>query len=142
LCHFSIPYHVYYHCRSRSRRNRSRSRIALRLRFRPNDAAPCGSGYATLLQSVGTTKILQIKSFIISCTIRLTSVAEPQHFYAAPDLDKNFDAAPALVPTLLYTKPTCKQAKSARWVWQIFLLISFDLNWYKVNRKVRNINSL
>jgi hypothetical protein len=45
LCHFSIPNYVYYHCRSRSRR--SRSRTALRLR--PNDAAPCGSGFATLL---------------------------------------------------------------------------------------------
>jgi hypothetical protein len=42
-----------------------------------------------------------------------TSVAEPHHFYAAPALDsalgKNFDAAPdpaapALAPTLLYSK--------------------------------------
>jgi hypothetical protein len=37
------------------------------------------------------------------------SVAEPHHFYAAPALGKNFDAAPApaalaLAPTLLYSK--------------------------------------
>jgi hypothetical protein len=30
------------------------------------------------------------------------SVAEPHHFFAAPALGKNFDAAPA--PTLLYSK--------------------------------------
>jgi hypothetical protein len=38
----------------------------------------------------------------------LSSVAEPHHFYAAPALalapGKNFDAAPAPVPTLLYSK--------------------------------------
>jgi hypothetical protein len=39
-----------------------------------------------------------------------TSVAEPHHFYAAPALGKNFDAAPAApaapapAPTLLYSK--------------------------------------
>jgi hypothetical protein len=34
----------------------------------------------------------------------LSSVAEPHHFYAAPAPGKNFDAAPALAPTLLYSK--------------------------------------
>jgi hypothetical protein len=43
LCHFFIPNHVKYHLSNRSRR----CRIALRLR--PNDAAPCGSGSATLV---------------------------------------------------------------------------------------------
>jgi hypothetical protein len=39
-----------------------------------------------------------------------SSVAEPHNFYAAPG--KNFDAAPAPAPTLLYSKPTfCKQTK-------------------------------
>jgi hypothetical protein len=33
-----------------------------------------------------------------------TSVAEPHHFYAAPAPGKNFDAAPAPAPTLLYSK--------------------------------------
>jgi hypothetical protein len=36
-----------------------------------------------------------------------TSVAEPHHFYAAPALIKNFDAAPdpaAPAPTLLYSQ--------------------------------------
>jgi hypothetical protein len=38
-----------------------------------------------------------------------TSVAEPNHFYAAPAPGKNFDAAPALaapapVPTQMYCK--------------------------------------
>jgi hypothetical protein len=32
------------------------------------------------------------------------SVAEPHHFYAAPAPGKNFDAAPAPTPTLLYSK--------------------------------------
>jgi hypothetical protein len=32
------------------------------------------------------------------------SVAEPHHFYAAPAPGKNFDAAPAPAPTLLYIK--------------------------------------
>jgi hypothetical protein len=32
------------------------------------------------------------------------SVAEPHHFYAAPAPGKNFDAAPAAAPTLLYSK--------------------------------------
>jgi hypothetical protein len=41
---------------------------------------------------------------IISCRLipLLTSVVEPQYFDAAPG--KNFDAAPALAPTLLYSK--------------------------------------
>jgi hypothetical protein len=37
----------------------------------------------------------------------ITSVAEPHHFYAAPDPCRNFDAAPAApapAPTLLYSK--------------------------------------
>jgi hypothetical protein len=37
----------------------------------------------------------------------LCSVAEPHHFYAAPAPGKKFDAAPAapaLAPTLLYSK--------------------------------------
>jgi hypothetical protein len=39
----------------------------------------------------------------LQCTgIMYGSVAEPHHFYAAPALGKNFDAAPA--PTLLYSK--------------------------------------
>jgi hypothetical protein len=33
-----------------------------------------------------------------------SSVAEPHHFYAAPAPGKNFDAAPAPAPTLLYRK--------------------------------------
>jgi hypothetical protein len=32
------------------------------------------------------------------------SVAEPHHFYAAPAPGENLDAAPALAPTLLYSK--------------------------------------
>jgi hypothetical protein len=39
-----------------------------------------------------------------------TSVAEPHHFYAAPDPGKNFDAAPAPAPTLLNSK-----AKFLKW---------------------------
>jgi hypothetical protein len=35
------------------------------------------------------------------------SVAEPHHFYAAPVPGKNFDAAPAPAPTLLYSKAKC-----------------------------------
>jgi hypothetical protein len=36
--------------------------------------------------------------------IRLTSVAEPHSFYAAPAPSENFDAAPAApAPTLLYS---------------------------------------
>jgi hypothetical protein len=34
----------------------------------------------------------------------IASVAEPHHFYAAPAPGKNFDAAPALAPTLPYGK--------------------------------------
>jgi hypothetical protein len=33
-----------------------------------------------------------------------TSVAESHHFYVAPAPGKNFDAAPAPAPTLLYSK--------------------------------------
>jgi hypothetical protein len=33
-----------------------------------------------------------------------SGVAEPHHFYAAPAPGENFDAAPALAPTLLYSK--------------------------------------
>jgi hypothetical protein len=33
-----------------------------------------------------------------------SSVAEPHHLYAAPAPGKNFDAAPAPAPTLLYSK--------------------------------------
>jgi hypothetical protein len=34
-----------------------------------------------------------------------TSVAEPHHFYAAPALENNFDAAPvAPAPTILYSR--------------------------------------
>jgi hypothetical protein len=33
-----------------------------------------------------------------------SSVAEPHNFYATPALGKNFDAAPAPAPTLLYKK--------------------------------------
>jgi hypothetical protein len=32
------------------------------------------------------------------------SVAEPHHFHVAPAPGKNFDAAPALAPTLFYSK--------------------------------------
>jgi hypothetical protein len=32
----------------------------------------------------------------------ITIVAEPHHFYAVPASGKNFDAAPAPAPTLLY----------------------------------------
>jgi hypothetical protein len=49
LCHFLIPNYVEYHSRRRSRRSRSRIALRLRLWLRPNDAAPCGSGSATLL---------------------------------------------------------------------------------------------
>jgi hypothetical protein len=36
--------------------------------------------------------------------VLLSSVAEPHHLYAAPAPGKNFDAAPAPAPTLLYSK--------------------------------------
>jgi hypothetical protein len=36
--------------------------------------------------------------------ILFSSVAEPHHFYAPPAPGKNFDAAPAPAPTLLYSK--------------------------------------
>jgi hypothetical protein len=36
--------------------------------------------------------------------IAVNSVAEPHHFYAATAPGKNFDAAPAPAPTLLYSK--------------------------------------
>jgi hypothetical protein len=41
------------------------------------------------------------------CSEGFSCVAEPHHFYAAPAPGKNFDAAPAApapVPTLLYSK--------------------------------------
>jgi hypothetical protein len=41
-------------------------------------------------------------TFLCSLYTVSDSVAEPHHFYAAPALGKNFDAAPA--PTLLYSK--------------------------------------
>jgi hypothetical protein len=44
LCHFSIPNHVLYHCRSRSH-------IALRLRLRPKDAAPAPQHWFQSLQN-------------------------------------------------------------------------------------------
>jgi hypothetical protein len=37
------------------------------------------------------------------------SVAEPHHFDAAPVPGSNFDAAPAPVPTLLYSMPTFRK---------------------------------
>jgi hypothetical protein len=45
-------------------------------------------------------------TFLKRCsdTLIKTSVAEPHHFYAAPAPGKNFDAAPAPAPTLLYSK--------------------------------------
>jgi hypothetical protein len=53
-------------------------------------------------------KIMNNNKFIFTATGTsiLGSVAEPHHFYAAPDPGKNFDAAPAPVPasTLLYSK--------------------------------------
>jgi hypothetical protein len=36
--------------------------------------------------------------------IGITSVADPHHFYAAPAPGKNFDAAAAPAPSLLYSK--------------------------------------
>jgi hypothetical protein len=60
----------------------------------------------TVLQSciifMRKEKIMRYSPISLACTVPyvLNSVAEPHHFYAAPD--KNFDAAPA--PTLLYTK--------------------------------------
>jgi hypothetical protein len=41
---------------------------------------------------------------VITIKILKFSVAEPHHFYAAPAPGKNFDAAPAPAPTLLYSK--------------------------------------
>jgi hypothetical protein len=41
----------------------------------------------------------RVFNFLVFC-----SVAEPHHFYAAPAPGKNFDAAPAPAPTLLYSK--------------------------------------
>jgi hypothetical protein len=83
LCHFSMPNPVKYHCRSR--RNWSRSRIALRLRLRPNDAAPCGSGSGSA--------ILFVQCMCCGDAPFLCR-SDPK----AP--------APALAPTLLYSKPT------------------------------------
>jgi hypothetical protein len=37
-------------------------------------------------------------------SVGLVSVAEPHHFYTAPAPGKNFDAAPAPAPTLLFSK--------------------------------------
>jgi hypothetical protein len=48
LCNFSIPNHVYYHCRKRCRRSRSRIPLRLRLWLQLNDAAPFGTGSTTL----------------------------------------------------------------------------------------------
>jgi hypothetical protein len=42
-----------------------------------------------------------------AANVVVLSVAEPHHFYAAPAPGKNFDAAPAapaLAPTLFYSK--------------------------------------
>jgi hypothetical protein len=99
VCHFSIPYHVYYHCRSR---------IALRLRLRPNDAAPAPQH--CILHSAYFCKNKLVKSSgwmgnplaegnhascyalinymeIFACSswsLDSTSVAEPVQFCAAP----------------------------------------------------------
>jgi hypothetical protein len=55
LSHFLKTTHVEYYVKWRSRRSRSRSQtcIALRLLLHQNDAAPCGSGSAKLVKSVG-----------------------------------------------------------------------------------------
>jgi hypothetical protein len=45
------------------------------------------------------TNEFKLHEIIINC-----SVVEPHHFYAAPAPGKNFDAAPAPAPTLLYSK--------------------------------------
>jgi hypothetical protein len=52
--------------------------------------------YQKILNGVG--------GYSLGIVNHLISVAEPHHFYAAPALGKNFDAAPAPAPTLLYSK--------------------------------------
>jgi hypothetical protein len=72
LCHFSIPNHVYYHCRSRSRRRRIRSRIALRLRLRPNDAAPAPQHWLqlkALAQQKLPAPLINQRDWNIKCSI-------------------------------------------------------------------------
>jgi hypothetical protein len=55
------------------------------------------------LASPHTTSIRVGISYSTSASVGLTSVVEPHHFYAAPALGKNFDAAPT-APTLLNSK--------------------------------------
>jgi hypothetical protein len=55
------------------------------------------------------------------------SVAEQHHFYAAPD--KNFDAAPAPAPTLLYSRSKIfKGVKSNIGSDNLFLMILCNKN--------------
>jgi hypothetical protein len=44
-----------------------------------------------------------VKNVHLNNTVTI-NVAEPHHFYAALAPGKNFDAAPAPAPTLLYSK--------------------------------------
>jgi hypothetical protein len=53
----------------------------------------------------GTRRRDSVKKATTRSMKRLSSVAEPHHFYAAPAPGKNFDAAPAApASTLLYSK--------------------------------------
>jgi hypothetical protein len=63
------------------------------------------SNFATCQQQVFFLRQHEKSDFGISRLHTIaTSVAEPHHFYAAPAPGKNFDAAPAPAPTLLYLK--------------------------------------
>jgi hypothetical protein len=74
---------------------------------------------------------LLVHKIVLTTTILFYSVAEPHHFYAAPALGKNFDAAPAPAPAPPtpapippLTEPTfLKQAEVNIRVRAIFLLI-------------------
>jgi hypothetical protein len=58
---------------------------------------------STLTKRLLMQSILSLKISSSKC-ILTNSVAELHHFYAAPAPGKNFDAAPAPAPTLLYRK--------------------------------------
>jgi hypothetical protein len=56
-----------------------------------------GSKYISMMEPATNSRKTYKDKFI-------SSVAEPNHFYAAPAPGKNLDAAPAPAPTLLYSK--------------------------------------
>jgi hypothetical protein len=62
-----------------------------------------GKSCNDFLNRIGALRFYEVVRMADSASATI-SVAEPHHFYAAPAPDKNFDAAPAPTPTLLFSK--------------------------------------